>query len=298
METLASGYGLIEGPVWRPGAGLLFSDVIHGGVHCLPEDGGPVRTVIEHRRGIGGMALHESGGLIVSGRNIAHKPDGGGATLVLLDETAAPGVVGFNDITTDSEGRLYVGSLGFSPITPGAEQRPGYLHLIGLDGGSRVLATGIELTNGLGVSPDGRRLYHSDSRTHQVWQYERSDDGGLSPRTPFAEVSEGLADGLALSEDGAVWVAVADGGCVLVFNADGSRRERIAFPLPMVTSLCFGGRDMRDLYVVSGSRGSGSDRGGTGSARGGTGSARGGTVFRLRVEVPGLPVAPARVKLP
>ena len=284
METLATGYGLIEGPVWDAAQGLLFSDAVHGGVFCLPSGGGPARTVVEHRRGIGGMTLHEAGGLVVSGRNIAFKPAGGGGTAVLYDGADSDGVVGFNDITTDPAGRLYVGSLAFSSLTEGSEQKPGRLHLIDLDGSSRVLASGILLTNGLGCSPDGRHLYHSDSRTNMLWYYDRSRDGGVGSRKPFAEVPEGLADGLAVAEDGAVWLAVAGGGCVLVFNPDGTRREQIDFPVPMITSVCFGGDDLRDLYVVSGSRGTGSDRGGA--------------IFRLRVDVPGLPLAPARVKLP
>ena len=284
MKSIAQGYGLIEGPVWHPGQGLLFSDVIHGGVYCLPADGGPVRTVFEHRRGIGGMALHQSGGLIVSGRNISCKPFDGGKGAVLLDSTATDGIVGFNDLTTDPAGRIYVGSLAFSPIEPGAEPQPGHLHLIGLDGSTRILADGILLTNGLGVSPDGRHLYHCDSLTHRVWRYDRSDDGTLAPREPFAEVPEGIPDGLVLSEDGNLWVAVAHGGCVLVFNPDGTRRERIELPIPMVTSLCFGGSGLRHLYIVTGSAGTASDRGGA--------------VFRLTVDVPGLPIAPARVALP
>ena len=284
MECLAEGYGLIEGPVWVAGQGLLFSDVIHGGVFCLPPGGGPVRTVFEHRRGIGGMALHASGGMIVSGRNIAFKPFGAGEGAVLLDGADAENAVGFNDLTTDPAGRLYVGSLGFSPITAGEEVKPGALFLIDLDGSVRKLASGILLTNGLGVSPDGRRLYHCDSRTHKVWSYERAGDGGLGERAPFAEVPEGLPDGLAVAEDGTVWLAVADGGCVLVFNPDGSRNRRMDCPVPMVTSLCFGGEGLRALYVVTGSRG--------------TDSGRGGAVYRLDPGVAGLPLSDSHVALP
>ncbi len=283
MELLASGYGLIEWPVWDPNQGLLFSDVIHGGVFCLPADGGPVTPVLEHRRGIGGMALHEAGGLIVSGRNISFKPFGGGEGAVLQDGAGADGAVGFNDLTTDPDGRLYVGSLGFSPIAEGAEEKPGKLYLIGLDGSARALAPGIRLTNGLGVSPDGRSLYHSDSRTHKVWRYERADDGTVGPREPFAEMPVGIPDGLAVAEDGAVWVAVADGGCVLAFDPDGGQRERIEVPVPMVTSVCFGGGGLRELYIVTGSRG--------------TDSGRGGGVYRIPAAVPGLPLAAARVEL-
>ena len=68
VEKLAEGYGLIEGPVWVPDRGLLFSDVLGGGVFCLDAEGA-VTTVFEHRRGIGGMSLHVDGGMVISNRD-------------------------------------------------------------------------------------------------------------------------------------------------------------------------------------------------------------------------------------
>ena len=70
MERVATGFGLIEGPVWEPAKGLYFSDVPNGGVHLLDRSG-KVTQVVPKRRGIGGMALHADGGLIVGGRDIA-----------------------------------------------------------------------------------------------------------------------------------------------------------------------------------------------------------------------------------
>ena len=61
MEKLAEGYSLIEGPAGTTDRGLLFSDVLSGGVFCLDPAGG-ISTVFAHRRGIGGMALHADGG--------------------------------------------------------------------------------------------------------------------------------------------------------------------------------------------------------------------------------------------
>lgn len=87
-----------------------------------------------------------------------------------------------------------------------------------------------------------------------------------------------------MAEGGSVWVALADGGAVLVLAPDGAELTRLAVPLPMVTSVCFGGDDLKDLYVVTGSRGGPHENCGT--------------VYRSRVEVPGLPLAPARVRLP
>lgn len=283
MEKLADGYGLIEGPVYDPARGLIYSDVINGGVFCL-SDGGDIELIVPHRRGIGGMALHERGGLIVSGRNIGYKPPDGGETMVLLGNDVEPNIVGFNDLTTDAAGRIYVGSLGYSPVgnddLPGPEQT-GFLHMIDLDGSARTMASGITLTNGLGFSPDGKTLYHSDSRVHTIWQYDIAADGGAGNQRPFAKVDGGIPDGLAVAEDGRVWVAIAHGSTVRVYGPDGAEEARIDCPLPMVTSVCFGGADLRDLYIVTGARGA--DREDAGS------------IFKRRVDVPGLPVVPARV---
>ena len=281
MQRLAHGYGLIEGPVWVPGRGLMFSDVHGGGVYCLSGDG-EVDTVFPHRRGIGGIALHAENGLVVGGRNIAFKSFAGGDTVVILDRDPDRGNVGYNDLTTDTAGRIYVGSLG-SPVFEDGEQLPGNLHLIDLDGSTRIVAEDVLLTNGLGFSPDGGTLYHSDSRRQTVHSYDVHESGDLGPKRTFAALDDGAPDGLAVSTDGAVWVAVAGGGCVAVFETDGSLRKRIAVPVPMCTSVCFGGDDLTDLYIVTGSEGVEGDREGS--------------VYRQRVGVQGLTVPLARVTL-
>ena len=72
MEELATGFGLVEGPTWINDTGLLFSDVIKGGVYLLDHLNN-VSPIVEHRRGIGGIAIHQENGLIVGGKNIASK---------------------------------------------------------------------------------------------------------------------------------------------------------------------------------------------------------------------------------
>ena len=118
------------------------------------------------------------------------------------------------------------------------------------------MATDVQLTNGLGVSPDGTRLYHSDTGAHAVWQYDREPDGSIGDRRPLYTWDEtGQPDGLAVAEDGSVWVAMASSGRVSVLAADGALQDEIPVEVPMVTSVCFGGEDRRDLYVVTGSNG-------------------------------------------
>lgn len=71
MQELATGYSLIEGPVWDAAKGLYFSDVLGGGVYLLNRQD-EVSLAVPKRRGVGGMALHADGGLVVGGREIAH----------------------------------------------------------------------------------------------------------------------------------------------------------------------------------------------------------------------------------
>ena len=283
MRELATGYGLVEGPVWHDELGLLYSDVLNGGVFRAAKDG-TISQQVPKRRGIGGMALHADGGLIMGGRDIVASDINGGGMGVLLAGADTKAGIGFNDLTTDSAGRIYVGDLGFS-VFGGGDPKPGFLHVIDLDGRGRVISDGIMLTNGMGFSPDGKSLYHSDARADVVRVYDVLPDGSVSRWRPFAEIAKGeTPDGLAVAADGSVWIALAHGGAVAVYEPDGRLRERMPVPLPMVTSVCFGGDDLQDLYVVTGSRGGPRENCGS--------------VFVTRAPIAGLPLAPAKVRRP
>src|SRR5436190_9270448 len=244
MQEVATGFGLVEAPLWIDGQGLYFSDVLNGGVHLL-DARREVSLVLPKRRGVGGMARHELGGLVMGGRDIAFAPlETGLEPKVFLTREDIPGATGFNDLTTDRAGRVYVGSLAFV-VFGGEEPKPGYLHVIDLDGSIRTVSDGVLLTNGLGFSPDGKRLYHSDARAGHVRAYEVLADGSVGPASIFADLGSGhVPDGLKVASDGSVWVADARGGRVAVYSADGGHVMDIATPLPMVTSLCFGGADL------------------------------------------------------
>jgi sugar lactone lactonase YvrE len=79
------------------------------------------------------MALHADGGLVASGRDIVHVSLADHSMKVLLDAKAADNATGFNDLMTDAEGRVYVGSLAFS-VFKNEDMKPGNLYVIDLDG--------------------------------------------------------------------------------------------------------------------------------------------------------------------
>lgn len=283
MKAIADGYCLIEAPVWHRELGLMFSDVINGGVYHL-DSLDRVHVVFPHRRGIGGMVLHVDGGVVVSGRNISFKRFGEEDSVLLLDRDPENDNVGYNDITTDKSGRVYAGSLGSSPVfEDGREPQAGDLYVIDVDGSTRVVAEDVLLTNGLGFSPDGKTLYHSDSRRNKVMKYSVGDNGDLGPKELFAEFEVGAPDGLAVAVDGSVWIALAGGTGVSVHSSSGEPLEFIGIPLPMCTSVCFGDEDLKTLYIVTGSNGvEGDNRG---------------AVYRYRTSSTGLEIPVARVAL-
>ena len=282
MEKLATGYGLIEGPVWDDERGLIYSDVVNGGVRALDADG-KISTVVPKRRGVGGMAPHAAGGLVIGGREIIYESFDGETHATLLTPDVTDVAIGFNDLTTDEVGRVWVGSLAYRVIL-GEEVRPGHLHVIDLDGSVRTVSDGIILTNGMAFSPDGKTLYHCDARADLIRAYDVAADAEVIGWRVFAEINgASTPDGMAVAEDGSIWVAIADGGKVMVFEPDGAVRTEIPTPLPMVTSVCFGGADLRDFYIVTGSRNGPRENCGT--------------IYRMRTDVSGLPIVPAKVAL-
>jgi D-xylonolactonase len=275
LETLAWGYGLVEGPRIDAENRLYFSDAKLGGVFRRDPDG-TIATVIPKRRGVGGIALHADGGIVVSGRNICHVRDG--ESRIVFDVEDAPG---FNDLFTDAEGRVLVGSQRFNPFEKDVVPRAGELYRIEAEGKAEMLYDDVALTNGIGFSPDGGRLYHSDSTRNQILLHDVAADGSVSNRRVFAQLADGHPDGLAVDEAGYVWAAAYWGGCVTRLTPEGEVDFNLEVPAKTVASVSFGGPDRCDLYIATSDN---SDD-----------PARGGTIFRTRAPVPGLEVPLARV---
>jgi sugar lactone lactonase YvrE len=132
--------------------------------------------------------------------------------------------------------------------------------LFRLDAGG-VLTTvvkGVTVSNGLGWSPDGVRMYYVDSpmRRIDVFDYDPAA-GEAFQRRVFADLSAfgGVPDGLTVDADGYVWVAMWGGGVLRRFAQDGSQDAVLEMPVSQPTSCAFGGPGMSDLYVTSASVG-------------------------------------------
>jgi gluconolactonase len=286
VERIAHGYRLVEAPVAWPGGGLVFSDVLTGGAYRWDPSSGDVSVVVPKRRGIGGMAAADDGGLVVSGRDVSHvAPDG--TTTVLF---APEGARGFNDLTVDPEGRVVAGMLRFRPFAGEAPVPGAFLRVddpLG-DGAPAGPATTVVddvlWANGCATSPDGDTFYGCDYQRGVVLAADRRDDGTYGEARVVVASPSGQVDGMAVDEAGALWVALGASATIGRFRPDGTGTldGELVVDAEFVASLCFGGDGLRDLFVTT---------------AGGV-DPTGGAVFRTRVDVAGLPVPAARVARP
>jgi sugar lactone lactonase YvrE len=114
--------------------------------------------------------------------------------------------------------------------------------------------SGFTVPNGLGFSPDDRRLYFTDTDRHTVYEYDFDlEAGSATGRRPLIVLDprHGKPDGLTVDAEGCLWVAVWDGWHVARYSPRGELLQRLRLPVPRPTSCCFGGTRLQTLYVTS-----------------------------------------------
>lgn len=239
-----------ESPVWDDRRRVLFlCDVLARTIHRVALNG-TVEGSWPFDRPVGSLGLTESGRLVVAlGRDVAlFDPEAG--QLAPLARTPEPDTNRLNDGKVGPDGCFYVGSMDDRP-----EKEPiGSLYRVGADGSVARVAQGFKVSNGLAWSPDGRRLYHSDSRGPVIDAYAFDPaTGTLSDRRRFATLDDasGRPDGGACDQDGGYWSAGVSAGVLNRFDPGGARVACHPVPVRAPTMPCFCGPDLRCLVVTS-----------------------------------------------
>jgi sugar lactone lactonase YvrE len=174
LELLAHGFKLVEAPRCDGKGSLFFTDIVAGGVYRLAPDRS-VEVVVPDRKNVGGLALHEDGGFVMSGSEVVHWRAGESRTLL-----SVPGVNFWNDLHPDAKGRVVVGCIRGDVSDLRAPRQAGECWRIGEDGEAVELYGGVALSNGIGFSPDGSHLYHVDSTGRGFWVHRVGADGEVS----------------------------------------------------------------------------------------------------------------------
>lgn len=160
----------------------------------------------------------------------------------------------FNDGKSDPAGRMWIGSMDKK-----GETGRGSVYRIDQDGSFKKIIPAISIPNGFSWSPDGKRLYFSDSPTRQVkgFNYDISS-GNIKDSEVVIEFQdeEGFPDGMTIDEEGMLWIAQYGAGKVGRWNPfTGEKLDHIDLPVPNVTSCAFGGDDLDILFITTGTKG-------------------------------------------
>jgi len=272
VETLAEGYVLIEGPRVDSKNNLWFSD-IDGGVFRRSPDG-KIKQFLKDRKWVGGLAINADGRVIASGHGglVIFDPETEKQDVILDKVDGLPNLA-FNDIQPDDDGGLYLGAIDPAAQLLGKAGPSPIVHLT-TSGKARRVAEGTMIANGIGMSLDRKTLYQVET-LEGVLAFDRAPDGSLSNKR--LHIQHPYSDGLAVDSQDGIWIACSIDFSIKRFTSDGKLDKRIEVPVQFVTSLVFGGPDLKDIYIV------------TGSAINKPTWDRTGTIYRVRSDIAGQP---------
>lgn len=287
MKVMAEGLGFPEGPIALADGSVLLVEIRARCLSRIAADGRR-QVVAEFGGGPNGAAIGPDGACYVcnnggfewhvmpdgsvrpglqpadySGGRIERVKLDSGAVETLYTHSDRGPLKGPNDIVFDADGGFWFSDIGKRRPRDGDH---GGVYYARVDGSScRELVFPMTTPNGVGLSPDGRRLYVAETTTGRLWAFPVVGPGQLG-RDPASLAAHGgtlvagvggyqLFDSLAVQADGTVCVATLFNGGITCISPDGRHVEHVPLPDLFTTNLCFGGPDRRIAYVTLSSTG-------------------------------------------
>ena len=244
-----------EGPIWDAAAACLWwVDIIGETLHRFdPAPDAPNRetrwTLGRPLGAVAPCASPRNGVVLVTPEGYVRFHPGSGQQAVLAEVERDIAATRMNDGKCDSRGRFWAGTMAYDE-SPGA----GGLYVLEPNGRVRQVLWDVGISNGIGWSPDDRRMYYVDSVTQRIDVFDFDAEAGiLTNRRCLVEIpeSDGAPDGLCVDSEGLIWVALWDGGAIHRYSPEGRLAGKLELPVTRPTSVAFGGPELRDLYITT-----------------------------------------------
>jgi gluconolactonase len=253
LETVGSGFGFTEGPMWDPAGFLYVSDETINKIYRLYPDGRKQEVI-----SLGdpdGNTFDRDHRLIdcasVLRAIIEVTPEG--KYKVLADRYQGKKLNSPNDVIIGPDGAIYFTDPTLDLVAGEKQEIPFQgVYRLGKDGEVRLLTKDLTQPNGLAFSPDGKHFYVDDSEQRNIRVYEVAADGSLSNGRIFGEEpggkGDGVPDGIKLDKNGNLFVTGPKG--IWVWDASGHHLGTIVVP-EQPANLTWGDKDYRTLYITA-----------------------------------------------
>lgn len=204
---------------------------------------------------VGAVIVRADGLLTLCMRNglAVLNPESGSLTagIQLPQQHRASGVpLRMNDAKVAPDGSLFAGTMFIDNVGDVSGKSALYrIHGESVD----IAVADVTLSNGLGWSPDGMRMYYVDTMTGRIDCFDVSETGLPVNRRTFVDLGEPSVnpDGLCVDAEGGVWLAIWGGSQVRRYESDGGLAEIVHVPTPQVSSCAFVGEDLNTLVITT-----------------------------------------------
>ena len=268
-----------EGPVWdERDRALWFTDIKRQKIHRY-DSASEDRRSWDCPQQVGFVLPAEGGGFIAGLQSGLHRFDPASGTFELIAEVDPDRPDNrLNDAVVDPAGRLWFGTMDNSE-----REKSGAYYCFRRGRLAPTSITGIAITNGPAISPDGRTFYWVDTIGRGIHACDIADDGELGVSRKFAVIppGEGNPDGPAVDAEGCVWISLYNGWEARRFSPAGELLERVGFPVANITKIAFGGPERKTAYATTARHLLSADRL--------VDQPLAGALFAFEVDVPGLP---------
>jgi sugar lactone lactonase YvrE len=245
LQTVTSAIALGESPRWHDGR-LWFCDWGAGEIVALGSDGKCEVVLRQPTFPFSIDWLPDGRLLVICDRKLSRLETDG--RLVTHADLSPLAQYKWNEIVVDTRGQAYVNNVGFD--FPGGAFAPGIIALVAPDGKARQVADGLAFPNGMAITADGGTLIVAESYGKRLSAFAIAADGSLSGRRVWAELGDGVPDGICVDAEGAVWYAdVPNQRCVRV-REGGQVLATIQLELGCFACM-LGGEQQRTLYMVA-----------------------------------------------
>lgn len=240
-----------EGPLWVPrGNCVTWTDITRNVFHSADIDTGVTKSFHAPCM-VGALGLTQSGDYVAATQEGFAYFSADGKFSAVHSFLASD--MRMNDGKVDPAGRFWAGSLELS-----FEEGRGSLYMLEKDGSYRSVLADLSLSNGMGWSPDAKHFYFIDSIPGVLKRFDyRLADGHISNPVNLItfDTSFGVPDGMTVSSDGMIVVALWDGGRLEIYEPCGAKVSEIRLEVSRPTSCTFGGANQDILIVTTASQG-------------------------------------------